>query len=1121
MRRFLSLLSLLALLLALASGVAAQGPAPGPATALVYVPLTSHEDLARFEETGLPAYARMTGREVEYLLVGATPEETAALSRAGLSFRILDPDTTGAAYYFAFPRPGWPAPRWEDYGRLLLDDGFQVLLRTSPNGMERLVQEGIEIQALFLDPKPLRPWAAEDVIPAVITPDPLIQSMIDQVTTATVRTYNRQLAGELPVWVDGEWYTIPTRYTYSGIPIQKTTRWAGQHFAGLGLDVEYHQWGGSTYPNVIGEYTGLTNPDDIFIICAHVDDVQNTPGADDNGSGSTAVLIAADILTQYRWGCTLRFALWTGEEQGLLGSYAYAQRSRNINENILDVVNLDMIAWNTPGSNPDIDLYARASIPRSVALAQLFDDVVEAYNLNLIPQILTSGGGGSDNYSFWQFNYSAILGIEDNNDFNPYYHSPEDTPAHTDLLYFTEFVKAALATFAHASGCLIPGGLGAVDGHVTDGTSGEPISRATVRAQDPAGHTFPATTDHTGYYTRTLLAGTYTLTVSHPQYESAVTAGVTVLTGTVTTVDFALRPRGRLWGYVTDYDNGFPLAATLTSDDGLSAQSDPTTGYYELYLDEGFHIVTATAEDYFPAAAGVNLSSGQSTRQDFRPRAQVSFIPKPVHETVLLNTTYSRTVQILNRRASPYPFTLYEVAGGLLPGLEALWPGPDGFGYTGETTDFDWIELRGSGTPITGLTDDSFAGPFPIGFAFPFYGTNWTQFYVSSNGFISFGSGSDDYSNDCPLPNVNTPNNIVAPMWDDLYPNYTSGGVYYQAFDPCPIGSGACLVVEYDHWAHCCDPNNIAGTFEAVLLGNGSVLMQFLDGGSEEGSGSTTAVEGNNAPANYGLTYACNAPVSLPDGLSICYVYPGSSGCVASDVPWLGENPTGGTVPAGSSLDLTLFFSATASAGVTRTGDYYATLVVNGSPKIRVPMTMTVVSQPFSPTASFASNTPVCLGEEAVFTDTSNPGFPPADAFLWDFGDGITSTIQNPTHLYAAADTYSVTFRLCNSVGCDEAEDVFVVQEAPEAGFTYSVSLLTVAFTNTSRNATAYLWDLGDGFTSTVEHPTHTYAAAGLYTVTLTATGRCGEDTATMLLGVEQPSWRIYLPLVFRGWSTR
>ena len=83
---------------------------------------------------------------------------------------------------------------------------------------------------------------------------------------------------------------------------------------------------------MIGQITGETPLSPIFLIGAHLDDMPvgpTAPGADDNASGSAAVLVAADILSQYQWGCTLRFAFWTGEEQGLLGSAAYAQRSHD------------------------------------------------------------------------------------------------------------------------------------------------------------------------------------------------------------------------------------------------------------------------------------------------------------------------------------------------------------------------------------------------------------------------------------------------------------------------------------------------------------------------------------------------------------------------------------------------------------------------------------------------------------------------------------------------------------------------------------------------------------------------------------------------------------------------
>ena len=69
------------------------------------------------------------------------------------------------------------------------------------------------------DPGPLQPRGATQAFPRAVVPDPMVESIMAQVAAADVLYYNRELVGEVPVWVDGEWYTITTRYTYSGTPI--------------------------------------------------------------------------------------------------------------------------------------------------------------------------------------------------------------------------------------------------------------------------------------------------------------------------------------------------------------------------------------------------------------------------------------------------------------------------------------------------------------------------------------------------------------------------------------------------------------------------------------------------------------------------------------------------------------------------------------------------------------------------------------------------------------------------------------------------------------------------------------------------------------------------------------
>src|SRR5690606_19107336 len=117
-----------------------------------------------------------------------------------------------------------------------------------------------------------------------------------------------------------------------------------------------------------------------------------------------------------------------------------------------------------------------------------------------------------------------------------------------------------------------------------------------------------------------------------------------------------------------------------------------------------------------------------------------------------------------------------------LASVDSAWPGPDGYLYVGASCDFNWIDISGTGTEITGMTDNGYRGPFDFGFTFPHYTSTYTQFYVATNGFITLGTGNGSPANQCPLPTLGTPNNLIALLWDDLYPNTDTGGAYYQSF---------------------------------------------------------------------------------------------------------------------------------------------------------------------------------------------------------------------------------------------------------------------------------------------------------------------------------------------------
>jgi PKD repeat protein len=143
------------------------------------------------------------------------------------------------------------------------------------------------------------------------------------------------------------------------------------------------------------------------------------------------------------------------------------------------------------------------------------------------------------------------------------------------------------------------------------------------------------------------------------------------------------------------------------------------------------------------------------------------------------------------------------------------------------------------------------------------------------------------------------------------------------------------------------------------------------------------------------------------------------------------------------------------------------------------------------------------LGSTTQFTNLSMGTVP---TYTWDFGDGSSSTDANPNHVYTATGTYTITLVASNDVGSATATGVVEILRAPEAAFTVNSPLTwgeTAVFTNTSSgDQLQYLWDFGDGSTSTAVHPSHLYTAPGTYTVILTASNDVGSDMATAVVQI-------------------
>jgi vibriolysin len=171
------------------------------------------------------------------------------------------------------------------------------------------------------------------------------------------------------------------------------------------------------------------------------------------------------------------------------------------------------------------------------------------------------------------------------------------------------------------------------------------------------------------------------------------------------------------------------------------------------------------------------------------------------------------------------------------------------------------------------------------------------------------------------------------------------------------------------------------------------------------------------------------------------------------------------------------------------------------------------------PVANFtASDTSIYEGENVTFTDqtTNSP-----NAWSWTFAGGTpgTSTQQNPTVTYNTAGTYTVSLTATNACGEDTETKVnYITVQAclpPAANFTASATTIyvgqSVTFTDQTTNSPyAWNWTFAGGTpsSSTLQNPTVTYNTAGTYTVTLTATNACGEDTETKVnyITVQQPT---------------
>ncbi len=150
------------------------------------------------------------------------------------------------------------------------------------------------------------------------------------------------------------------------------------------------------------------------------------------------------------------------------------------------------------------------------------------------------------------------------------------------------------------------------------------------------------------------------------------------------------------------------------------------------------------------------------------------------------------------------------------------------------------------------------------------------------------------------------------------------------------------------------------------------------------------------------------------------------------------------------------------------------------------------------PAANFSVNT-ACFGANSNFTDLSTISIGSISSWNWNFGDGYTSALQNPSHNYISAGTYNVTLIVASGGGCaDTITSSITINPTPAAAFS-SVSVCNGDSTNfidlssiNNGSITSYSWTFGDGGTSGLQNPVHQYNSDGTFTATLIITSDLG-----------------------------
>lgn len=273
--------------------------------------------------------------------------------------------------------------------------------------------------------------------------DPDIQALIDQVSPVRLAQFIQRLQD------------FRTRHSRTDSVIAAADWLIAQHQSFGYTDIFEHAFlvniQGDLYPqrNIVVIKTGTTRPDEVYVIGGHYDSTSNqpttdAPGADDDGSGTAAVLAMAEILADVDLDATVMFAHWAAEEQGFVGSQAWVNYAQGSGIDIQLYMNLDACAYQGDPDNV-VKLFSNAlSMPFNITMRDLCLKYTD------LSPIIVNPIPFSDHVPFQNGGYPFTYSIEE--DITPFIHTPGDLLSTLDLSYCQKIVQTNLASLVTYTG---------------------------------------------------------------------------------------------------------------------------------------------------------------------------------------------------------------------------------------------------------------------------------------------------------------------------------------------------------------------------------------------------------------------------------------------------------------------------------------------------------------------------------------------------------------------------------------------------------------------------------------------------------------------------------------------